>query len=264
VSGNGREQSLGVAWDAARERPIVGHGAGSYEYIWYEDRPTTLVIRDAHSLYAETLAELGIVGLALLLAALVMPLAAAIRATRVRVVPAATAAYVTWVSASALDWHWEMVGVTLTALLAGGVSLLAQERGPPRRLRDATRGLLLVPAVGLTILAVVSLVGNQALFAGREALERREWAKAAEHGRRADAILRWSIEPDLVVGDAAAGAGNLKAALERYREAARGDDRRWIVWFRVAQAASGREQRAALQRIRELNPREELELVARP
>ncbi|HYT50946.1 MAG TPA: hypothetical protein VEL10_01935 [Gaiellaceae bacterium] len=39
-------------------------------------------VRDAHSLYVETLAELGPIGLALLSAALVVPLVAAVRARR--------------------------------------------------------------------------------------------------------------------------------------------------------------------------------------
>jgi O-antigen ligase len=264
VSGNGRQQSIRVAWEVGKERPVAGHGAGSFEYLWYEERPTELVIRDAHSLYAEMFAELGIVGLALLLGVLVVPMVAAIRARRVRGVPAATAAFVTWAAASALDWHWEMVGLTLTAFLAGGVALLAGERALPRPLTGGFRGALVVSAVGLTLFAVVSLVGNQALFAGREAFARGEWARAAEHGRRADSILRWSTEPELVIGDAAARAGEREAALEQYREAVRADERQWIFWLRLAQGTTGRERREALQRLRELNPRGRFDLSVRP
>ena len=79
VSGNGRSESIRVAWEAAEERPVVGHGAGSYEYLWYERRQTELVIRDAHSLYAEVLSELGAVGLALLIAVLALPLVGSVR-----------------------------------------------------------------------------------------------------------------------------------------------------------------------------------------
>jgi O-antigen ligase len=263
VSANGRQQSLRVAWEAGKARPLAGHGAGSYEYVWYQERPTEIIIRDAHSLYAEVFAELGAVGLALLLGALLVPVAAAFLARRVRVVPAATAAFVTWAAASALDWHWEMVGVTLTALLAGSVALLAQDRGFARPLSNTARTAVLVPAVGLTLFAVVSLVGNQALFAGREALARGELARAAEHGRRADSILRWSTEPELVIGDAAARAGDVEAALEQYREALRVDERRWIFWLRIAQGTTGRERSEALQRLRELNPRGRYDLGAR-
>jgi O-antigen ligase len=70
VSGNGRGGQLRVAWNAGRERPLLGHGAGTFEYLWYERRPNLLVVRDGHSLYMETFAELGLVGLVLLVSAL--------------------------------------------------------------------------------------------------------------------------------------------------------------------------------------------------
>ena len=263
VSGNGREQSLRVAWDAATEEPLVGHGAGTYESLWYQSRPSLMVIRDAHSLYAEVLAEVGIVGLVLLGLALLIPLVAAVRARRVRAVPAATGAYVTWLLASGLDWHWEMVGLTITALLAGGVALLAAEPGRARALPQPARRLLLVPVVGLSLFAVVSLVGNQALFAGREALARHDRPAADEHGKRAKTLLPWSIEPEIVLGDAAAGARDRTTALEEYRQAAAADKDNWLVWWRIAQVASERERRAATARVRELNPREQLPDVER-
>ena len=157
----------------ATERPLLGHGAGSYEYLWYERRPTQLVIRDAHSLYAEMFAELGLVGVVLLGLALLAPLVAAVRARRepgrsrrrgrVRRVAAAHAG---------MDWHWEVVGVTMIALLAGAVALLAAERGSSAcRSADRRAGLLLAASPSPSrSFALVSLVGNQALFAGREAL----------------------------------------------------------------------------------------------
>jgi hypothetical protein len=256
ASGNGRAESIGVAWDAGRERPIIGHGAGSYEYLWYEERVTPYVIRDAHSLYAETFAELGVVGVVLLGLALLVPLIAAVRARRQRLVPAAAAAYVAWVVHAAMDWHWEVVGVTGVALLAGGVALLAAERGAVRPLPGAVRWPLLAGSVALTVCALVSLVGNQALFAGREAIAREEWREADDHGRRAEILLPWSFEPHLVRGDAAAGRGDRARAVEEYREAVEIDPRSWIAWLRLGQVARGAERRAAYERVHELNPRE--------
>jgi len=257
LSGTGRGVSVRIAWDLGRERPLVGHGAGSYEYFWYERRPETAIIRDAHSLYAETFAEVGVVGLVLLGAVLLLPLVGAFIARRTRFVAAGAGAYVAWLAASALDWHWEMVGVTVAALLAGGVALLASDRRRPASLPTRTRAVLIACSIALTMLSLVSLVGNQALFAGREALARGEWASAAAHARRAQSLLIWSYEPELVLGDAAAGLGDREGALRAYRDAVRTDPQNWVAWLRLAQVSRAAERAAAYARVRELNPLEE-------
>ena len=55
-------------WSAAaaelRERPVLGSGAGTFHLTWREHRTVDAEVRDAHSLYVETLSELGPVGLA--------------------------------------------------------------------------------------------------------------------------------------------------------------------------------------------------------
>jgi O-Antigen ligase len=70
ASGNGRYQYWSSALDAFSSKPLTGIGPGTYEYWWAREGTLTGFVRDAHSLYFETLAELGIPGLALLLAAL--------------------------------------------------------------------------------------------------------------------------------------------------------------------------------------------------
>ena len=128
ISGNGRAELFRVAWDAARRHPVVGSGSGTFEYIWYSRRPNLLVVRDAHSLYLETLAELGIIGLGLLVSGLLVMIVGGICARRTRFAASGTAALLAWVAAAAVDWHWEMVGVTLVALLCGAAALVASER----------------------------------------------------------------------------------------------------------------------------------------
>ncbi|HEX4745435.1 MAG TPA: O-antigen ligase family protein [Gaiellaceae bacterium] len=257
ISSNGRTETLGLAWDVGMEHPVGGRGAGTYEYVWYERRPSGQIVRDAHSLYAETFSELGIVGLFLLAAALTVPIVAAVRARRTRFVAPAFGAYATWAAAASLDWHWEMVGLTTTALLVGSVGLLAAERRSGGAL-DAGSRLALVGVTGtLSVLAVWSLVGNQALFAAREAVTRRDWSEARDDARRAQALLFWSHEPELVLGDVAAGTGDRAGALAVYRDAVAEDPRNWVAWLHVAQVARGAERAAAYDRVHELNPREE-------
>jgi O-antigen ligase len=257
VAGNGRTSQYRVAWTAGRDSPLVGQGSGTFEYLWYERRPNLLTVRDGHSLYLETYAELGLVGLSLLAGVILVLLVGGVTARRTRFVASGTAAFIAWAAASAFDWHWEMVGVTLTALLAGGAGLVASERGASRGLGLRARRPLLAAGVLLSVSAVWSLVGNQALFAARDAVAREDWSAADEHGRRARALLFWSFEPDVVLGDAAAGSGDRLGALHDYRDAVSADPNNWVTWLRLAQVARGSERAAAYDRVRQLNPREE-------
>jgi hypothetical protein len=255
ISGTGRAETIRVAWDQGSDHPVAGTGAGTFEIVWYENRPSLQIVRDAHSLYVETFNELGIVGLALLCAALLLPVVAAIRARRTRFVAPACGAFLAWVSASALDWHWEMVGLTTTALLAGAVGLVSAERRSRGSLHDGSRLALVGVTATLSVLAVWSLVGNQALYAARDSLARKEWSEARDHARRAQALLTWSAEPDIALGDARAGLGDREGALRAYRDAVDADPRDWIAWLRIARVARGAESDAAYDRVRELNPR---------
>lgn len=254
ISGTGRADTIRVAWEAAKDHPIAGTGAGTYEITWYAHRPRAVDVRDAHSLYVETLSELGLVGLALLLAAVAVPLVAGIVGRRTRFVAPACGAYVAWLAASGLDWHWEMAGLTATALLVGSVGLVAVERRRHERVGAGGRLSLIGVGAALSVLAVWSLVGNQALFAGRDAIAGKDWTTARSDGRRARALLFWSHEPDLVLADAAAGLGDRQGALDAYRDAVDKDPRDWVAWYRLAQVARGAEMDAAYDRVRELNP----------
>jgi O-antigen ligase len=253
-SGSGRAEQIEVAIRAGRERPIVGLGAGSYEARWYLDRPFAYVIRDAHSLYAEMFGEVGLVGLVLLVGALGVPLVCAVPARRSRFVPAAAAAYLAWAAHSALDWNWELVGVTITGLLAGAVGMLSVERGPARPIPLGVKLPLAGLLVVLSLASVVSLVGNQALFAGRAALGSRDLEGALGHARTAQALLPWSHEPHVLYGDAAAGLGDRRGAVAAYRDALERAPDNFAVWLRVAKVSRGRTSVAAYRRVHELNP----------
>ncbi len=81
VSGSGRYQYWSAAVEAFVSQPAVGIGAGGYE-AWWDDHGTLYQsIRDAHSLPLETLAELGVLGLALVVA---FPLIAVVTVVRSR------------------------------------------------------------------------------------------------------------------------------------------------------------------------------------
>ena len=68
VSGSGRYQFWQAATDANETEPLVGIGPGTFEFWWSRNGLYSGFVRDAHSLYLETLGELGIVGLILIAA----------------------------------------------------------------------------------------------------------------------------------------------------------------------------------------------------
>jgi O-antigen ligase len=145
-----------VAWREVTLNPVLGSGAGTFERYWLLYRPVGSFARDAHSLYLETLAELGPIGLVLLLAALGLPLLV-LRGRRDPMLATAAAGYVAYLIHTGVDWDWELPAVTLCGLLCGsGLLVWARPRGAPE-LRPWERIALIVAGVALAVLVLVRL-----------------------------------------------------------------------------------------------------------
>jgi O-antigen ligase len=122
-----------VAVDAFASRPIAGLGAGGFGPDWLRERPAdSLIVNDAHSIYVETAAELGLLGLLGLAALVVGVVLAGRRALRSdRVLAAGPAAVLlAWGVHAGLDWDWEMPAVTLPAVVLAAVLMSAADREP--------------------------------------------------------------------------------------------------------------------------------------
>ena len=130
-----------VALRAFGTEPLRGVGAAGWQVYWLRWRTIPEGAHDAHSLELQTLAELGLVGLALLLAFFAGILLGAARALRSPAAPAAAvAALVTYLVHSPLDWDWQMPALTLVAiLLAGKVLAVASEAYSSSAIRGASR-----------------------------------------------------------------------------------------------------------------------------
>lgn len=255
-SGSGRVEQWRVALDAWRDAPLTGQGAGAYERYWLEHRDLPGKIRDAHSLYVEQLAELGPLGLALLVLALGVPVYAAFKVRRHPLVPAAFGAYVAYLVHAGVDWDWEMPAVTLTALFIGASIVVAA-----RKLEDEERSMgprlrysLLAATLALAAVAFVGLVGNMALAQSADAARAGDWAQSESHARRAETWAPWAPEPWQRIGEAQLARGELRAAQESFRAAIERDERDWELWLDLARASTGRAQRRALAEAKRLNP----------
>jgi hypothetical protein len=117
-------------WDVAlkdgfAKEPLRGIGAGGFGVIWLQHRNVPERAKEAHSLYVETLAELGLVGFAFLAMFLAGVAMAAARAWRAH--PGAVAALALWAAHAAIDWDWQMPALTLVALVLAGLLIAAAE-----------------------------------------------------------------------------------------------------------------------------------------
>ena len=121
-----------TAWDGFADAPLAGQGAHAFAVLWLEQRPINEPVQDAHSLYFETAAELGVVGVALLLLFLGGSAASAFAARRGRpdgreLTAGWIAAGAVWIAHASIDWDWEMPAVTLVFLLLAGAALAADD-----------------------------------------------------------------------------------------------------------------------------------------
>ena len=110
-----------VALRTLADHPVAGAGSGGFQAEWLRERPFREPVRDAHSLYVETPAELGLVGLALLLTLLGAVAVAARHAGRALAGP--VAALAAFALHAGVDWDWELPALTLVALALAGLVL---------------------------------------------------------------------------------------------------------------------------------------------
>jgi hypothetical protein len=139
-----------VAFHAFKDEPLRGVGAGSWSVYWLKYRPILGASQDAHSLPLQTLAELGVVGLALLAVFLAGIGLAARDAYRAAPTLAAgpLAGFVVYAAHAPLDWDWQMPAVTLVALLLAGALLsLAEPGGLEGRAQQPARDTVVSRAV---------------------------------------------------------------------------------------------------------------------
>jgi hypothetical protein len=254
-SGNGRAGLWRAALDDASTHPILGSGAGSYERFWLAHRPVAMKVRDAHSLYLETLAELGPLGLALLLTALAVPLTALRLARTSAWTAGALAAYAAFLVHAAVDWDWEVTAVTVPALLCGGcLVLLARQDVRPPSLSLPGRCAGTAAALAAGAFALVGLLGWSALSSSASASRRGDFAAAASAARSAARFLPWSAEPMRALGEAQLAQGETDAAADSFRRAIARDRGDFGLWLDLARALDGSGQQTALDRAARLDP----------
>jgi O-Antigen ligase len=259
---DGRLPLWKAALDIYDTQKLRGTGADTYQQYYPRYRTEKVYVVDAHSLYLQSLAELGIVGFALILivvGGMLAGLAARIRGPDRALYAALFATALAWAVHQAFDWDWQMPAVTLGVFILAGPALARPNDGKVG-LSGLPMGRTLV-ALGWLVLAVAPLlvgVSYARLQSAGAELKRGNCVRA-----RAEALSSLNISAKRPLAYAIVGVCDLQqgfaqSAVAAMSEAASLEPESWEqhYWLAVARAAAGVNPHAAIRRALELNPLE--------
>lgn len=271
---NGRLDHWRVAVRTWREDPVRGTGAGTYEHSWNLGRRREFNVRDAHSLYLESLSELGVVGFGLLALALGTFGGALLWRGQVRprrrsreldpsLYAVAAAALAAWAVHAGLDWVWETPAITAWMFALGGM-LLASRVGPEVP-PGPGQGSRVAIGLGCLVLAAVPVQVVRSQAALDDSLRAfqaspQDCPKAIDASLRSLAAIGGRSEPWEIIAYCDVGQGELNLAVEAARNAVRRDPASWTYRYGLAlvQGAAGEDPRRAARQALERNPRSAL------
>jgi tetratricopeptide (TPR) repeat protein len=274
--GGTRYEVWSTAMDAFKGDPWRGIGPGTFEFYWSRHGDSPEFLRDAHSLYIEQAAELGIPGFLALLTAMGGLLAAAIQARmrwrRRREVAAGSAviaAFVVFLVYAGVDWMWELGAIGTLAI--GGVAVAGAgglERAGERQPRGWLRLVLTIGALLIAAVQVPGLVSTQRMRESQGDLDRGEISAAIDAAGDAVAAEPWAASPYATRALAFERSGDLAAAVADADDAIdrSPDDFRNHLLIARLEAERGRDSVALAQlaRARKLAPHNFLLLPTSP
>ena len=260
-----------VALSEFERNRLHGSGAGTYALVWAKERPGTVHVEDAHSLYLETLGELGIVGFVLLIVVLALILgtfAFRARGPDRAMFAALLAAGLAWAAASGVDWDWEMPATTVWLFAFGGAALARSPRTKPRSRSWAWGAAARVAGIA-ACLALAVIPARVGIAAGRFESALGDFRSGNCRKAKLEARSSLSAEgqraaPYALIAFCDMREGRYRLALGAARAAHERDPHNWETYYglAVARAAMGLDPRAAAERAAVLNPNEPLASTA--
>ena len=125
-----REQYWRVGWEAWKEHPLTGTGAGTFQYTWLKNRPSTQGVKQVHNLYLEQGTETGVFAFVALVGFVVTLIGYSARATwrsqggeRRLLLAGLVSALVIYFVSSFLEWHWYIPGTTLILFFLAAITV---------------------------------------------------------------------------------------------------------------------------------------------
>jgi hypothetical protein len=270
VAGESRYQFWSAAVDENASKPLTGTGSGTFEYWWARNGDVPETVRDTHSLYLQTLGELGIVGLLILVAFLAAVLVGGarnvLRVGRQRPELAAALAGCTAFCITAItDWMWQIPVIAVAFLLLAAVLVSVDEPTG----REGRTGLRLPLRAAIAVAALVAIAAISVPFASTDLVRQSE---ADARAGDLPAALRAARSAQNVQSDAASprlqealvleSQGDLRAAAAAARAATERESTNWRTWLVLSrlEAELGEAPAAVsdFRKARSLNPFSEL------
>lgn len=279
-SSNGRYEYWKAALNATRGHLLGGSGPGTFQLLWLPRAPYYSYVENAHSLYFETLAEVGVVGLLLLVGFMMLVVKSALRLVRgsreedrVRCAGVSAALFV-FILCAAYDWIWQVPALSAAFILLAAavlgpesaVSVRDRQRLPSPQPRLWPSRLIRLGTVGLALAALVAIAIPLATTTAE-----RESQVAVTAGdptlALSDARAATRIEPDGASAQVQLALvlelrDEIPAALTAAGRATRDEPASWSAWLTAsrldAEAGHGSAALRAYRRARALNPRSPL------
>jgi hypothetical protein len=273
TSGSGRYQFWQSAVDAYKTETFHGIGPGTFEFWWAKHASYEgAFVRDAHSLYIETLAELGIIGfilvVGLVLAILGIGTVRALRAPpELRLgLAAATAGAFAFAVATGVDYIWE-IGVMPMAFSLLAAVMVDAARGPvpnARTRRDERRreigwwaGTVVASVAALIVIWLPYRGASDVRASERDVSQGRLDAALSEARSAADA-QPYAATPRLQQALVLERQGKLNQAAAAARQATEKESTNWRTFYTLsrieAERGRARASLAAYRVARQLNP----------
>jgi O-Antigen ligase len=224
AGGSNRDQYWQAAINAFASEPVTGIGSGNYSLYWNVHPEKALPVLNAHSLYLETLAELGVLGLLFVLGFFA---AAAVDGWRWRTsapggeIAPALAVLAAGALTAGVEWSWQIPAAFAPVIIAAGLLTAGGTEptaGRPWRFSAGSpsrfgAGIATIGFAWASVWAAgILLVTDAKLDASRAAAARGDLAAAANDARDAASVQPWSPEPRLQLALVDELGGNLIAA----------------------------------------------------
>ena len=120
-----------VAWEAWKERPLTGTGAGTFQYTWLKDRPGFKGVKQVYNVYLEQGTETGVFAFLSFVGFVGVLVGYTVRAAwrsgpqgeRRLLLAGLCSALVVYLVSSAAEWHWYLPASTLFFFVLAAVAV---------------------------------------------------------------------------------------------------------------------------------------------